>query len=290
VTLSEASPGATAEFVDLHTHSTASDGARAPGDVVAEAKRVGLAAIALTDHDTLDGLEAANAAGAVLGVRIVNGVELSAVEDGEETHVLGLHLDDTSELEGQLVSLRAMRRIRAERIVERLNELGVRIAFADVLQQSAGGAVGRPHVARAMIAEGWAIDFRDAFERYLGNGKPAFVAKDSLPVVDAIAMIHRAGGLAVIAHPGQFGTRARIEALFALGLDGVEVVHPSHSAEDTARLGALADHFDLVRAGGSDWHGLASGPRLLGSMRVPAAWLARQDERVAARRAGERVA
>ncbi len=274
-----------AAFVDLHAHSTASDGSRAPRDVILEAKRVGLSAIALTDHDTLDGVAEAIAAGAELGVRVVTGVELSAVEDNSETHILGLHLSDPGVLEARLIALRDMRRSRAERIVVRLNELGVRIEFTAVLDQAAGGAIGRPHVARAMIAEGWAVDLRDAFDRYLGNGRPAFVGKDRLPVVDAIELIHRAGGLAILAHPGSSGTNERIAAFVAQGIDGVEVRHPSHSSEDVARLLALVEHYSLVPSGGSDWHGAEGGPRTLGMMRVPAEWLGRQDGRVRARAA-----
>ena len=266
-------------FVDLHAHSTASDGARPPADVVREAKRVGLSALALTDHDTVAGIAEAVVAGEALGVRLVAGVELSAVEGEIETHILGLHLRDTRELEGRLIQLREMRRLRAERMVVRLNELGVRIDFASVLEQAGGGAIGRPHVARAMIAEGWATDFRDAFDRYLGNGRPAFVPKDKLPVPQAIELIHRAGGLAVLAHPAQSGTRDRVAALVEQGIDGVEVRHPSHSSEDAMRLLALVEHFGLVPSGGSDWHG-ADGPRTLGMMRVPAEWLARQDNRL----------
>ncbi|HEV8446344.1 MAG TPA: PHP domain-containing protein [Gemmatimonadaceae bacterium] len=269
-----------ATFVDLHVHSTASDGTRAPEDVVREAKRVGLSAIALTDHDTLDGIAPAAAAGAALGVRVVPGIELSAVEGDAETHILGLHLSDTRHLDAQLIALRQMRRGRAERIVLRLNELGVRIEMAAVLEQAAGGAIGRPHVARAMIAEGWAVDFRDAFDRYLGSGRPAYIPKERLSAADAIAAIHGAGGLAVLAHPAQSGTRDRIEAFAHEGIDGVEVRHPSHSPEDIARLTALVDFFGLVPSGGSDWHGAAEGARTLGMMRVPEAWLERQDARI----------
>ena len=264
-------------------HSTASDGSRAPGDVVREAKRVGLCAIALTDHDTLDGLAEAETVGRELGVRVVRGVELSAVEGDVETHILGLHLGDATELEARLVALREMRRTRAERIVAKLNDLGVRVAFAAVLEQSAGGAIGRPHVARALIAEGWAVDFRDAFERYLGNGKPAYVGKDRLAVRDAIGLIHGTGGIAVLAHPASGGTRERVEQFVREGIDGIEVRHPSHSSEDIARLGALVEHFSLVPSGGSDWHGASDGPRVLGMMKVPRAWLERQDSRVRVR-------
>jgi predicted metal-dependent phosphoesterase TrpH len=219
-------------------------------------------------------------------VRVIPGVELSAVEGADETHLLGLHLRDTTSLEQRLNELRAMRMSRGERIVRRLNELGVRVAFADVLAQAAGGALGRPHIARALVSEGWASDVRDAFDRYLGNGRPAFVPKERLTMDEAIAMIHGAGGLAILAHPGPSGTRDRIESLVAAGLDGVEVRHPSHSSDDAARLGALVDFFKLVPSGGSDWHGLTEGNRVLGGMRIPAAWLDRQDRRVAERAGG----
>lgn len=270
-------------LIDLHTHSTASDGARTPAEVVRAAREIGLSALALTDHDTIAGLAEATEAGRVEGVRIVPGVELSAVEGPDETHLLGLHLANTGALQQRLNDLRAMRLSRGERIVSRLNELGVRVTFEDVLAEAAGGALGRPHIARAMVNEGWASDIRDAFDRYLGNGKSAYVPKERLAMSEAIAMIHAAGGLAILAHPGQAGTRKRIESLVAQGLDGVEVRHPSHSAEDAARLNALVEHFGLVPSGGSDWHGLTQGNRVLGGMRVPVEWLERQERRVVER-------
>jgi len=280
---SDAASAAAPAFVDLHTHSTASDGSRAPADVVREAQRIGLSAIALTDHDTVAGLAEATAAGASAGVRVVAGVELSAVEGEVETHLLGLHLRDVHTIEAALDGLRDMRRTRAERIVVKLNELGVRITMASVLQQlgdAPGAAIGRPHVARAMVAEGWATDLRDAFDRYLGNGRAAFVQKDRLDMADAIALIHGAGGLAVLAHPAGGGTRERIESLAGIGMDGVEVRHPSHSADDVKRLMALVEQYHLVPSGGSDWHGAPTGARTLGMMRVPADWLTLQDDRL----------
>ncbi len=270
-------PPVLAGFVDLHMHSTASDGSRAPAEVVRAAKAAGLVAIALTDHDSVAGLAEAQAAGLELGVRIVNGVELSAVEGDAETHLLGLHLRDVLVIERELGELRDMRERRGQQIVDKLVALGVQVTFDDVLAQAGGGAVGRPHVARALVADGWATDQRDAFDRYLGAGKPAFVAKDQLVMADAIAMIHAAGGLAVLAHPGPAGTRERLAALAALGMDGVEVRHPGHSPSDTTRLNTLAMQLGLVVSGGSDWHGAADGPRTIGMMHVPEEWLARQD-------------
>jgi 3',5'-nucleoside bisphosphate phosphatase len=276
--------------VDLHTHSTASDGAFPPADVVAHAYTVGLAAIALTDHDTVDGVADAAAAGARLGVRVVAGVELSAFDHAREIHVLGLQLADTASMEQGLATFRAARRVRAEQMVERLHRVGVPVTLDAVLAEAGEGAIGRPHVARAIVAGGWVRDQREAFERYLGAGRPAFVEKHRLTIADAIAMVHRAGGIVVFAHPGQDGVRARIEPLVDLGLDGLEVRHPSHSAEDVARLLALAGHFGLVPSGGSDWHGATEGPRTIGVQQVPADWLARQEERAARYRPPARAA
>jgi 3',5'-nucleoside bisphosphate phosphatase len=274
--------GSQHEFVDLHTHSTASDGARSPTEVVRAARAAGLAALALTDHDSIAGVAAAREEGGRIGLRVVTGVELSAVEDDVETHMLGLHLSELDALEQRLVELRAMRVNRAQRIVQRLNAIGVTISFESVLRHAGTGAVGRPHIARAMVAGGWAGDLREAFERYLGNGKTAYVPKENLALAEAIQLIQRAGGIAVLAHPGAL-TRDRAAALTALGLDGLEILHPSHSWEDSRRLDAFASEFNLVRSGGSDWHGAPDGSRSLGMMRVPAQWLHDQTARVAAR-------
>jgi predicted metal-dependent phosphoesterase TrpH len=265
--------------VDLHAHSTASDGAASPTSLVEQARVATLAAVALTDHDTVAGVAEALVAGTRLGVGVVVGVELSAVEQDGEVHILGLHLLDTRSLEPVLADFRQARVRRADTMVHALCALGVPLTLDAVLAQAGTGAVGRPHVARALIASGWARDQRDAFDRYLGAGRPAFVAKQRLSVVDAIRLIHEAGGVAVLAHPGRDGIRARLEPMRAAGLDGVEVRHPSHSAEDEARLGALADALDLVPSGGSDWHGAMDGPRVLGAVNVPWEWSERQIAR-----------
>ena len=279
------SPNASPEraaFVDLHTHSTASDGILPPEKVIEAAHRCGLAAIALTDHDTINGIPAAKSAGERLGVRVIAGVELSAFQDDHEVHLLALHLSQLDSLEKRLGELRSLRHARAASIVEKLNSLGIGLTLDEVLEQSNGGAVGRPHVARALIARGVVHDFRDAFMRYLGNAGAAFVPKARLSVADAIAIAHEAGGLAIWAHPGDGGRRERLEPLVAAGLDGLEVRHPSHSGEDVKRFQALAEYFGLVQSGGSDWHGSSEGPRRLGNMNVPIEWLERQDEKVAA--------
>ena len=269
------------KLVDLHTHSTASDGVLPPERVIEAAARCGLAALALTDHDTIDGVRAARQAGDQAGIRVIAGVELSAFDEEREVHVLALHLSRLEALEKRLAELRASRHIRAGKIVEKLNALGISLTLDEVLRESNGGAVGRPHVARALIARGIVADFRDAFMRYLGNNGSAFVAKERLSVQDAIGIAHEAGALAIWAHPSEGGRRERLEPLVAAGLDGIEIRHPSHSGEDVKRLQALTDFFGLVPSGGSDWHGAPDGPRRLGVMNVPMEWLEKQDERVA---------
>ena len=269
-------------FVDLHTHSTASDGTLPPEQVIAAAARCGLAALALTDHDTIDGVRPARDAAEQVGIRVIAGVELSAFDEDREIHVLALHLSNLDALEKRLAELRASRHVRAAKIVEKLNALGVPLTLDEVLQQANGGAVGRPHVARALIARGLVPDFREAFMRYLGNNGSAFVAKERLSIQDAIGIAHEAGAIAIWAHPSDGGRRERLEPLVAAGLDGLEIRHPSHSSEDMKRLQALTDFFGLVPSGGSDWHGATDGPRRLGMMNVPSQWLELQDERVAA--------
>ncbi len=276
--------------VDLHAHSTASDGAASPEDFVATAHRAGLVAVALTDHDTLAGVRAAQRAAQPHGLRVIAGVELSTVDRGHEVHLLGLHIRDVEAMEDELAAFRGSRLTRAIAIVERLNTLGVPVAIEAVLEAAAGGAVGRPHIARALVAGGFAKDNRDAFDRWLGNGRPANIEKAKLEIAEAIAMIHRYGGLAVWAHPGPDGRRDRVEPLVDLGIDGLEVRHPGHQADDTQRLGALVAHFDLVPSGGSDWHGAAAGSRALGAMQVNADWLAQQDARIVERHGAGHVA
>jgi predicted metal-dependent phosphoesterase TrpH len=247
--------------------------------MVGVAHRIGLAALALTDHDSVDGLPEAQSAARSLGVRVVPGVELSAYEGAREIHILGLHLSSIAAIDRHLTRLREARRSRAERIVERLATLGVPVALERVLAISGPGAIGRPHIAQALIEAGHVKDRREAFDRFLGAGRPAFFAKHRLTIREAVEIIHEGGGLAVLAHPGPQGTRERIQQFVSVGGDGVEVRHPGHSPEDVTRLMALVEHFRLVPSGGSDCHGATEGPRALGSMHVPLEWLERQEAR-----------
>jgi len=242
-------------FVDLQVHSTASDGALPPAAVVQAAADAGLYAIALTDHDSVEGLPEANEAGARLGVRIVPGVELSTHFEGEELHLLGLHLAKLDAMRAALDEFQGQRVRRAERIVTTLNAHGIPVTMEAVLAEAGTGAVGRPHIARAMLAGGWVREFREAFDKWIGWGRPAYMAKETFDVADAIALVHRAGGLAVWAHPGELATPSRIARLAEQGLDAVEVLHPSHQPYLVQRLVDYTAQAGLLPSGGSDWHG-----------------------------------
>jgi predicted metal-dependent phosphoesterase TrpH len=261
-------------------HSTASDGLLPPGKVVEAAARTGLAAIALTDHDSVGGIEAAKFAAAAHGIDFVVGVELSASENGRETHILGLHLEDLGYLEGKLRGFREARLRRAARMVEKLRGFGFSITMDMVVAAAGDGAVGRPHIAKTLVEIGALPDSRAAFDNYIGAGRPAYIPKEVLSATDAIGIIHSAGGLAIVAHPGAEGTLEYLSMLRNCGMDGAEVLHPSHSMEDMVRIDTLVGELGMVRSGGSDWHGADVGRRRLGNQDVPIAWLQAQRERV----------
>ena len=245
--------------------------------MVKQAAAVGLAALALTDHDTLDGVAAATAAGRDLGVRIVPGCEFSVQAPWGELHLLGYFLPaDDAALDGFLTEMRAARERRGTRMIEKLQQLGVEIDLQDLAFQVAGGAVGRPHVARALIDAGVVDGFEEAFDRYLGRGRPAFVEKELPPLREVADLVHAGGGLVLAAHMGERGQEDQLRAFRDDGLDGIEVRHPSHPPRLEKRLTKLARQLELAISGGSDWHGersagLSHAP--LGGMQVPAEWL-----------------
>ncbi len=272
--------------VDLHTHSTASDGEHPPEEVVARAAGAGLAAIALTDHDTLDGLPAAIAAGERLGVRVVSGCEFSVAAPWGEMHLLGYYLPPAHPpVETFLVRCRADRLRRVREMVDRLQAIGLRVTVEDVLREADGGSLGRPHVARALVGRGAAMEMNEAFHRFIGRGKVAFVEK-ALPAFREVAeLVHSVGGVVSAAHLKDRATRPVLRRLMDQGLDAVETRHPSHDPETRARITEHALALGLLRTGGSDWHGDGSGEdehALLGSQRVPLEWLERLDARRAA--------
>jgi predicted metal-dependent phosphoesterase TrpH len=249
---------------------------------VARAGAAGLAAISLTDHDTVAGVPAAVAAGERLGVRVVSGCEFSTAAPWGEMHVLGYFLPtDSPSVETFLERRRADRVRRGRAMVDRLREMGVTLDFADVLRHARGGAVGRPHVARAIVSSGGAAGVSEAFDRYIGRGRPAFVEKVLPSFAEVAELVHSVRGLVAVAHLKDRGTRAFLERLKGQGLDAVETRHPSHDPDTRARLTAIALALGLLRTGGSDWHGDPEPGEThgaLGSQEVPLEWLERLDQ------------
>lgn len=258
--------------VDLHVHSTASDGALPPASVVEAAIAGELDVLALADHDTTAGvLEAQEAAGARM--RVIPAMEISATDAGREVHVLGYHVDPLHPaLATYSREARERRSERAREILAKLRGLGVELDYADVEAMAAGAAVGRPHVARALVARGHVASEGAAFERWLRDGGPAFVPTDLVDPAGAIDVIHRAGGLAVWAHPGTDDVESRMAGYAASGLDGVECYRPRSGPVDIMRLERAAADLRLLLSGGSDWHGEWNGT--LGTFHVPAARVA----------------
>ena len=241
---------------DLHTHSTASDGLDTPGALVARAKAAGVDLMALTDHDTLGGLDEAVAAARRFGVRLVAGVELSVTVAGTEVHLLAYGVDPKhAALRDHLDGYRAVRLARAAEMVERLQALGVPVTLAAVLARAGTGVVGRPHVAAEVVAVGGAPDIGQAFARYLSDGGPAAVAKPEADARAMVRLVHDAGGLAVLAHPGLLPSDAVFEAMLGCGLDGLEVRHPTHGWATAKWLHEEARRGGLLETGGSDFHG-----------------------------------
>jgi predicted metal-dependent phosphoesterase TrpH len=247
---------------------------------------VGLAAIALTDHDTTDGVADATREGTKLGVRVIPGCEFSVRAPWGELHVLALFVPPQDErLQVFLRDTRAARRRRGEQIVTKLQQLGVDIEIDDVRAQLGGGdgALGRPHVARALVDAGACDDMSDAFKRYLGRGRAAYVEKPLPTLVQVTELVHSVNGLTVAAHLGDHGTEGQIRQFQDHGLDCIEVRHPSHPPVVEQRLTRIAERLGLGISGGSDWHGdseYGSTHAPLGAMRVPDAWLDQLEQRL----------
>lgn len=241
--------------LDLHIHTTRSDGLLAPEAVVAQARRAGLHAIAITDHDTTAGIARAQEAGAEVGLRVIAGTELSCTALGDDIHLLGYGIDpDHPAIAGITEQLGILRRTRVGTIVDRLCALGVSIRVEDVRTPEGNASVGRPHVAEAMVRLGAVRHFQEAFSRYLADGGPAYVPSSGPDVADAIAAIHQAGGCAVWAHPDLEDAKS-FAKLRAMGLDGAEVLRPNLAPVTSSALEHAARDAGLVVSGGSDWHG-----------------------------------
>lgn len=275
-------------MIDLHLHTTASDGSSTPVQLVEEALSAGLTTIAVTDHDTMAAVgEVSDAAGSTLAV--IPGIEITAVEDGLDVHVLGYFLDPESpELGAFLTGQRDDRRRRIVQMIERLAAIGAPIAAEPLLAlaDTAGDrALGRPLVARALVDAGHASDIADAFDRFLGAGQPAFVERFGRTAVDVVEIIARAGGVAALAHPGRTQRDDLIAPLAAAGLTAIEVFHPDHDAAAVERYRSLAVGLGLAMTGGSDYHGPGTRRAAwFGNVHLPADEFARFLDRVPAER------
>lgn len=243
---------------DLHLHTTASDGTDAPGTLVSLAAEKGFEVIAITDHDTMSGVAEAKQAGKRLGVRVISGVEISAGGD-TEVHVLGYAIRQPDKLVQVLERMRSQRSQRMQQMVAKLNDLGIPISLSRVTGL-AQESVGRSHLARVLVEDGVVRDVRDAFNRYLAPGRPAYVEREKLTVRQAVALIDSAGGIPVIAHPGQnhgdtFWMKERFASLKDAGLKGIEAYHMAHSQQQAITFARMAKDLGLLVTGGSDYHG-----------------------------------
>jgi predicted metal-dependent phosphoesterase TrpH len=243
--------------IDLHLHTTASDGQLSPEQLVRTAAAAGITTLAVTDHDTTAGVAAAREAAGAVGVEVVMGIEITAVLDGRDVHILGYFFDDTNpELVTFLAAQREDRRRRVDAIVERLNALGAPVDHRELTRQAEDSrkAIGRPAIAQAIVAAGHARDVQDAFDRFLADGRPAFISREGAPPAEVIALLRRSGGVASFAHPGKLGLDHVMPRLAAAGLAGLEVFHPDHDAVAVEKYARMADALNLTPTGGSDYH------------------------------------
>jgi len=275
-------PPATDSRIDLHTHSRASDGEFTASEVAERAKAAGIGVWALSDHDTVAGLEEARVAADRAGIRLVPGIELSVFLDQKEIHVLGHFIDPAHPSMRNFEDLLAVRRReRMGQIVVKLAALGIRVREEDIEKWSGGKTIGRPHVARALMEVGAAATVKEAFDRYLGEGKPAYVGRYRLEADEAVQLVRGAGGTATVAHPGVSKLeRYDLVRLRAAGVDGLEVHHADHVPSQREKLLRIAEELSLVPTAGSDYHGVTISPdRRLGQVTMPAEDLARLEAR-----------
>ena len=252
-------------------HTTASDGTYTPEELVEKACGLELAAIAVTDHDTLRGVAKVRKAAEGRNLIVVSGVELSTIYDGKDIHILGYGVDAADErLEARLESFRNARFSRAEEMVRLLRGLGIELEMDDVLAVSQGAAVGRPHVATALLEKGYVQTFEEAFHRYIGNDGPAYVPKYRLTPAEGVSLLREAGSVPVLAHPGTVKRDELIGELADKGMLGLEVIHPKHDPYLREHYRKLAEEYDLIMTGGSDSHGERDSEALMGKHVVSA--------------------
>src|SRR5262245_11407119 len=275
------------KFADLHLHTFFSDGTYSPEELVGHASRLQLAAVALTDHDTVEGCARTATAATAAGLEFIPGTELTAEHDNHELHILGYDLDVTNaRLLTELARFQAVRQNRIREMVERLNQIGVPLTVESVFELANCQSPGRPHVARALIQAGFCASLDEAFERFLKRHRPAWVPKFKMSAQEAISLIHDSGGVAVMAHPGLNRNDDIIPEIVAAGLDGIECFHTKHSTITSMKYLEIADQYRLLVTGGSDCHGMSKGKPLIGTVRLPYQHVEEVKQCSARRRAG----
>ncbi len=276
---------------DLHLHSNFSDGTYTPEEIAANASAHKLRAVALTDHDTVEGAERMAAACESRGIEFIAASELTSEHEDCELHLLGYFLDTTNQrLLTELEHFQRVRRERIVEIVERLQKLNLNIASEAVFAIAKCNSPGRPHVARALVQAGICTSVDNAFERYLKRHRPAWVPKFKMSALEAIELVHQAGGLAVLAHPGINRADDVIPALVEAGLDGIECFHTKHSTAISVHYLEIAEQHGLLATGGSDCHGMTKGKPLIGSVKVPYEYVVRMKARLRRKAAGAEAA
>jgi predicted metal-dependent phosphoesterase TrpH len=263
-------PASARRYVDLHIHTIHSDGTSSVKEVIETASRKGLAAIAITDHDCIDAYPHAVDLGSQVGVEVIPGLELSSEVEGTDLHILGYFIDTANPiLNRRLTEMKDARYVRARKIVENLNAQGIDLRFETVLAVAGVGAIGRPHIAAAMLKEELVYSFREAFEKYLGYGLPAYVGKFRMQPKEIFDLVKQAGGVPVLAHPGVTKVDGRIEEFIRDGILGIEAYHTEHSAASRQNYIKIARRNGLAVTGGSDFHNSTHNKSEIGVPRVP---------------------
>jgi predicted metal-dependent phosphoesterase TrpH len=269
-----------AAFADLHLHTLFSDGTFTPEELAGHGARVGLAAMALTDHDTVEGCPRMAEACRVLGIEFVAGAELTAELDGTEIHILGYFLElENPKLQTELKKFQTVRQNRIHEMVARLNRVNIPLRAESVFALANCRSPGRPHVGRALVQAGFCSSLDEAFDRFLKKNRPAWVPKCKISAREAIALIHQAGGLAVMAHPGLNRTDDVIPIMAEQGLDGLECFHSKHTPAMSEYYMEMAGRLKLLITGGSDCHGYSKGKPLIGGVKLPGVYFQRLKER-----------
>ena len=257
-------------WVDLHLHTNFSDGLLTPTQVVMKAKEAGLKAVGIVDHDTIDGIAEATEAGSHQDIEVVPGVELSSQYEGRDIHILGYYFDpEHPRLQEYLRRFQQERYRRAAKMIQNLNNLGVRLTMAEVKERAKGGSIGRPHLAEVLMEKGYVETFQEAFHRYIGYGSKAYEEKYKIRPEEAIRLLSEAKGLSFLAHPGYSISDSIILHFIKAGLDGIEVVHPKLNEKRTQHLQQFARNNGLLLCGGSDCHGGRDGRFYIGNFTVP---------------------